>query len=119
MLCSRGASKRIFLSEAGNVLPCHAKAILDQVTQASQFVAQVSRGVTHHLNLGTTMLKFFLPSVFEGFRKRFPRATVHIKAGQQSGKAQCLRPFGDCCRRVLSASVCSYKLATESRACLV
>ena len=77
-------SKRIFLTEPGNVLLSHVRTIFDQVAQASQAVAQVSRGSTHHLNLGTgtTMLNFFLPPVFEEFKKRFPSVAIHIKTGQ-------------------------------------
>jgi LysR family cyn operon transcriptional activator len=77
------ANKRVFLTERGNLLLSHVRAIFDQVTQASQAVSQVSKGVTHHLNLGTgtTILNFFLPPVFEEYKRRFPTVAIHIKTG--------------------------------------
>jgi len=78
------ANKRVLLTEPGKVLFSHVGAIFDRVIQATQSVSEVSKGVAHHLRLGTgtTMLNFFLPPVFEKFKKRYPMVALQIKTGQ-------------------------------------
>jgi LysR family transcriptional regulator, cyn operon transcriptional activator len=78
------ANNRVFLTEPGKVLLSHAIAIFDQVVSATRSVSQMSTRITHHVTLGTgsTMLDFFLPPVFEEFKRRYPSSAVHIKTGQ-------------------------------------
>jgi DNA-binding transcriptional LysR family regulator len=78
------ANKRVFLTEPGKALLGHAATIFDEVTSAVRSVSQKATKVTDHLALGTgtTMLNFFLPPVFEEFKKLYPTVAVNIKTGQ-------------------------------------
>jgi DNA-binding transcriptional LysR family regulator len=78
------ANKRVTLTKPGMALLSHVETIFNQVTMATQSVSQMSTKITRRLNLGTatTMLDFFLPPVFEEFRRKYPRVDVHIKTGQ-------------------------------------
>jgi DNA-binding transcriptional LysR family regulator len=77
------ANKRVTLTEPGTALLTHVDAIFNQVEMATQSVHQISMKVDRQLNLGTatTMLDFFLPPVFEEFKRKYPRVDVHIKTG--------------------------------------
>jgi DNA-binding transcriptional LysR family regulator len=77
------ANKRVTLTEPGTALLTHVEAIFNQVAMATQSVHQISTKVNRQLNLGTatTMLDFFLPPVFEEFKRKYPRVDVHIKTG--------------------------------------
>jgi DNA-binding transcriptional LysR family regulator len=77
------ANKRVTLTEPGTALLTHVDAIFNQVAMATQSVHQISTKVYRQLNLGTatTMLDFFLPPVFEEFRRKYPEVDVHIKTG--------------------------------------
>ena len=77
------ANKRVTLTEPGTALLTHVDAIFNQVAMATQSVHEISTKVDRQLNLGTatTMLDFFLPPVFEEFKRRYPRVDVHIKTG--------------------------------------
>lgn len=78
------SSRRVFLTEPGKVLFSYAGTIVAEVTHATQAVSQMSKGAVQYLKLGTgtTMLDFFLPPVFEEFKKRYPAVTFQIKTGQ-------------------------------------
>jgi DNA-binding transcriptional LysR family regulator len=77
------ANKRVTLTEPGTALLTHVEAIFNQVAMATQSDSQMSTKVNRQLNLGTatTMLDFFLPPVFEEFKRKYPRVDVHIKTG--------------------------------------
>ena len=77
------ANKRVTLTEPGTALLTHVDAIFNQVAMATQSVHEISTKVDRQLNLGTatTMLDFFLPPVFEEFKRKYPRVEVHIKTG--------------------------------------
>jgi DNA-binding transcriptional LysR family regulator len=77
------ANKRVTLTEPGTALLTHVDAIFNQVAMATQSVHQISAKVDRQLNLGTatTMLDFFLPPVFEEFKRKYPGVDVHIKTG--------------------------------------
>ena len=78
------ANKRVSLTEAGKTFLNHVNEIFVQVANATQSVSQISKCVTPHLNLGTgtTMLNVFLPPVLQGYKERYPSATIHIRTGQ-------------------------------------
>jgi len=77
------ANKRVTLTEPGTALLTHVEAIFNQVAMATQSVSQMSTKTNRRLNLGTatTMLDFFLPPVFQEFKRKYPRVDVHIKTG--------------------------------------
>jgi len=81
------ANKRVFLTEPGKALLSHTATIFDEVMLAVRSVSQKSTKITDHLTLGTgtTMLNFFLPPVFEEFKRQYPTVAVHIKTGQWQG----------------------------------
>jgi DNA-binding transcriptional LysR family regulator len=76
-------NKRVTLTEPGTALLTHVEAIFNQVAMATQSVHLISSKVNRQLKLGTatTMLDFFLPPVFEEFKRKYPRVDVHIKTG--------------------------------------
>lgn len=78
------ANKRVFLTEPGKALLVHTTTIFDEVSSAVRSVSQKSTKITDHLTLGTgtTMLNFFLPPVFEEFKRICPMVAVHVKTGQ-------------------------------------
>jgi DNA-binding transcriptional LysR family regulator len=79
-------NERVSLTEPGKVLLNHVATIFGAVSNATQSLRQMPKNVQSLLNLatGTTMLSFFLRSVFKGFKKRYPTVDIHVTTGQST-----------------------------------
>lgn len=71
--------KRVFLTQAGEVLLAHVRAIAAQLREAEAALASLAGSFSGLLDIGViSTAKYFVPALLAEFRKRFAQAEVKL-----------------------------------------
>ena len=87
--------KKIFLTGSGKILISYAEKILTLFAQAEEALIDVKELKSGKLNIGAsaTVGSYYLPKIFEVFRKRYPNIEIQMNLTNSHQVAEDIRAF--------------------------